>query len=110
MSAFFESEIIKEALDDINKLQEDVYGKLVHFHMMTYDEQIDHVTKLTELLDKQRIMYTRLSLSDDPDAVVMKESLNKTVALMGYPEGTDIKFLFDNMHTTIDALKEFLKA
>ena len=51
MSAFFESEIIKDALEDINKLQEDVYGKLVHFHMMTYDEQIDHVSKLTELLE-----------------------------------------------------------
>ena len=109
MSAFFESEIIKEALDDINKLQEDVYGKLVHFHMMDYDEQIDHVSKLTELLDKQRIMYTRLSLSDDPDAIVMKESLNKTVTMMGYPEGTDIAILFQNMHATIDALKEFLK-
>ena len=109
MSAFFESEIIKEALGDINKLQEEVYGKLVHFHMMTYDEQIDHVTKLTELLDKQRIMYTRLSLSDDPDAVIMKESLNKTVTMMGYPEGTDIAVLFKNMHATIDALKEFLE-
>ena len=32
----------------------------------------------------------------------MKESLNKTVTMMGYPEGTYIKFLFDNMHTTID--------
>ena len=110
MSAFFESEIIKNALDDINKLQEDVYGKLVHFHMMTYDEQIDHVSKLTELLDKQRIMYTRLSLSDDPEAVVMKESLNKTLTMMGYPEGTDIAVLFKNMHATIDALKEFLEA
>ena len=110
MSAFFDSEIIKESLDDINKLQEDVYGKLVHFHMMTYDEQIDHVSKLTELLDKQLIMYTRLSLSDDPDAVIMKESLNKTVTMMGYPEGTDIAVLFKNMHATIDALKEFLKA
>ena len=110
MSAFFESEIIKESLDDINKLQEDVYGKLVHFHMMTYDEQIDHVSKLTELLDKQRIMYTRLSLSDDPEAVVMKESLNKTVTMMGYPEGTDIAVLFKNMHATIDALKDFLEA
>ena len=110
MSAFFESEIIKEALDDINKLQEDVYGKLVHFHMMTHDDQIDHVTKLTELLDKQRIMYTRLSLSDDPDAVIMKESLNKTVTMMGYPQGTDISILFQNMHATIEALKEFLEA
>ena len=110
MSAFFDSEIIKEELGEINKLQEDVYGKLIHFHMMTYDEQIDHVSKLTELLDKQRIMYTRLSLSDDPDAVIMKESLNKTVTMMGYPEGTDIAVLFKNMHATIDALKEFLEA
>ena len=110
MSAFFDSEIIKDALEDINKLQEDVYGKLVHFRLMNHDKQVDHLSKLTELLDKQRIMYTRLSLSDDPEALIMKESLNKTVALMGYTEGTDIKFLFDNMHTTIDALKEFLKA
>ena len=110
MSAFFDSEIIKEELGEINKLQEDVYGKLIHFHGMTYDEQIDHVEKLTDLLDKQRIMYTRLSLSDDPDAVVMKESLNKTVTMMGYPEGTDIDILFQNMHATIDALKDFLKA
>ena len=109
MSAFFDSEIIKEELGEINKLQEDVYGKLIHFHGMTYDDQVDHVEKLTELLDKQRIMYTRLSLSDDPDAVVMKESLNKTVTMMGYPEGTDIAVLFKNMHATIDALKEFLE-
>ena len=109
MSAFFESEIIKEELGVINKLQEEVYGKLVHFHLMDYDEQVDHVAKLTELLDKQRIMYTRLSLSDDPDAVIMKESLNKTVTMMGYPEGTDIAVLFQNMHATIEALKEFLE-
>ena len=109
MSAFFDSEIIKEELGEINKLQEDVYGKLIHFHGMTYDEQIDHVEKLTDLLDKQRIMYTRLSLSDDPDAVVMKESLNKTVTMMGYPEGTDIDILFQNMHANIEELKEFLK-
>ena len=76
---------------------------------MNHDEQVDHVSKLTELLDKQRIMYTRLSLSDDPDAVIMKESLNKTVTMMGYPEGTDIAVLFKNMHATIDALKEFLE-
>ena len=77
---------------------------------MNHDEQVDHVSKLTDLLDKQRIMYTRLSLSDDPDAVIMKESLNKTVTMMGYPEGTDISILFQNMHATIDALKDFLEA
>ena len=110
MSAFFESEIIKEELGVINKLQEEVYGKLIHFHMMTHDEQLDHISKLSELLDKQRVMYARLSLSDDPECKVMKDSLNKTVTMMGYPEGTDVKLLFDNMHTTIDELKSFLEA
>mgnify|MGYP001349524762 FL=1 len=110
MSAFFDSEIIKEELGVINKLQEEVYGKLIHFHMMNHDDQLDHVSKLSELLDKQRVMYTRLSLSDDPEAIVMKDSLNKTILLMGYPEGTDIKLMFDNMYKTIDALKEYLKA
>ena len=68
MSAFLNQRSSK-SIGRINK-QEDVYGKLVHFHTMTYDEQIDHVSKLTELLDKQRIMYTRLSLSDDPEALL----------------------------------------
>ena len=78
--------------------------------MMTHDEQLDHISKLSELLDKQRVMYARLSLSDDPECKIMKDSLNKTVTMMGYPEGTDVKLLFDNMHTTIDALKSFLEA
>jgi hypothetical protein len=29
--------------------------------------------------------------------------------MMGYPEGTDIAILFQNMHATIEALKEFLE-
>ena len=37
MSAFFDSEIIKEELGVINKLQEEVYGKLIHFHLMDHD-------------------------------------------------------------------------
>lgn len=106
MSTFFDSEIIKEELGEINKLQEEVYGKLVHFHMMDHDEQLDHISKLSELLDKQRVMYTRLSLSDDPDAVKMKEQLEKSVELMGFPAGTDISVLFNGMTNTIDKLKQ----
>ena len=33
---------------------------------------------LSDLLEKQRVMYTRLSLSDDPKAVEMKENLVKS--------------------------------
>ena len=61
---------------------------------------------MIELLDKQRIMYTRLSLSDDPEAVKMKEQLAESVQIMGYPKGTDINVLFDTMKKTIEKMKE----
>ena len=33
------------------------------------------IEMLSILLEKQKIMYTRLSLSDDPEALTMKEQL-----------------------------------
>ena len=53
-------------------------------------------------------MYTRLSLSDDPKAVEMKENLRKSVAMMGFPPETDMTMLFSSMKATIDALKNYV--
>jgi hypothetical protein len=63
---------------------------------------------MTLLLEKQRIMYTRLSLSDDPQAVEMKENLKKSVVIMGFPPDTDMNLLFSSMNKTIESLKQFL--
>jgi hypothetical protein len=53
-------------------------------------------------------MYTRLSLSDDPQAVEMKENLRKSVVLMGFSPDTDMNLLFNSMNKTIESLKQFL--
>jgi hypothetical protein len=53
-------------------------------------------------------MYTRLSLSDDPKAVEMKENLRKSVSLMGFPPETDMNILFGSMTKTIESLKKYL--
>ena len=108
MSDFFDSEIIQEELKEINNLQERIYGSLFNFGMMTKEEKIENIEILTELLEKQRVMYTRLSLSDDPQAVEMKENLRKSVALMGFPPETDMSTLFNTMRATIDSLKSYV--
>ena len=108
MSDFFKSDIIQEELDNINQLQEDIYGSIMTFGGMDRETKLDHVEKLQTLLEKQRIMYTRLSLSDDPQAVEMKENLRKSVALMGFPPDTDMQVLFDSMNETIESLKKYL--
>ena len=108
MSDFFDSEIIQEELTEINNLQEKIYGSLFGFGVMSKEEKLEHIEILTDLLDKQRVMYTRLSLSDDPQAVEMKENLRKSVAMMGFPPETDMTMLFSSMKATIDALKQYI--
>ena len=105
MSDFFKSEIIRDELMAINRLQESIYKNAFSFDEMDREDQLDHIDDLTELLDKQRVMYTRLSLSDDPNAKRMKGELEKSVQLLGFPKGTDISVLFNGMNQTIESLK-----
>ena len=108
MSDFFDSEIIQEELKEINDMQEKIYGSLFGFGMMSKEEKLEHIDILTDLLEKQKVMYTRLSLSDDPKAIEMKENLRKSVAMMGFPPETDMTMLFSSMKATIDALKNYV--
>lgn len=108
MSNFFDSDIIQDELKEINKLQEELYGSILSFGMMPREDKLEHIEKLELLLEKQRVMYTRLSLSDDPEAVEMKENLRKSIALMGFPPETDMGILFTSMNKTIEALKKYL--
>ena len=75
---------------------------------MDRSEQVEHIELLTELLDKQKVMYARLSLSDDPEAIKMKKHLQQSIPLMGFPTGTDMTLLFDGMKKTISQLKDHI--
>ena len=108
MSDFFKSDIIQDELTEINNLQEQIYGSILTFGSMSNETKLEHIEKLQSLLEKQRVMYTRLSLSDDPQAVEMKENLRKSVALMGFPPETDMQTLFNSMNQTIESLKQYL--
>ena len=109
MSEFFESEIVQEELREINDLQQEVYGKMMNINSLSAEEKTEHIEKLIDLLEIQRIMYTRLSLSDDPKAKELKLQLEKSVTMLGFPEGTDIGMLFDHMHQTIKSLEKFVE-
>ena len=106
MGNFFNSEIIQEELMEINELQTSVYHNTLSFETMERDDQLEHIDELVELLEKQRVMFTRLSLSDDPEAIQMKEDLKRSIAVMGFPEGTDIQVIFETMDQTIATLKK----
>lgn len=109
MSKFFDSELIRQELQEINDLQKFIYENILTFGFMNREDKIEHIEKMEELLEKQKIMYTRLSLSDDPDAVEMKENLRRSILLMGFPPETDMNSLFKIMLKTIESLKKYLR-
>ena len=106
MSDFFDSKIVQKELQEINELQMSIYKNAMKFGTFSREDKVDHIEKLTELLEKQRVMYTRISLSKDQEAIDLKKHLQKSVELLGFPEGTDMLLLFSGMSNTIENLKK----
>ena len=106
--SFFDSEIVREELEVINELQNDIFQELSTFPTLSVEEKNEHIEKMTQLLEKQQLMYTRVSLSDDPQAIKMKEELQKSLILMGFPPNTNVNTFFETMTQTIKNLKLYV--
>ena len=102
---FFDSEVVRAEIAEISELQEEIYDNVFRFPQMNNQEKIDHVNLLQRLLNKQQILYTRLSLSDDPEAQRMKEKIMESAVMMGLPKNTDMNVIFNNMSKLIDMMR-----
>ena len=78
------------------------------FHYMNDEDKIYHIELLSKLIDKQKILYARLSLSDDPEAKQMKEDICKSATIMGLPDNVDMNTVFGQMSQMVDVMKEQL--
>lgn len=104
--SFFESEVVRAEMAEISELQEDVYKNVFSFQSMSKEEKVKHVELLQRLLDKQKVLYTRLSLSDDPEAVDMKSRILMSTQMMGLSENVDMNIIFSNMNALVESMKE----
>jgi hypothetical protein len=108
MGKFFQSEIIRQEMEDIFKAQKELYEVIIQFSSFTDEQKNAHIEKLKGLLHKQEVMWTRLSLSDDPEAIEMKEKIKITSAAMGFKDA-DMSVIFRSMRTTLESLQARLK-
>ena len=104
--SFFDSEVVRAEMTEISELQDDVYRNVFNFPKMSSEEKLFHVGLLERLIEKQKVLYTRLSLSDDPDAKKMKQNIVDSATMMGLPPGTDMNRVFSNMSKMLDVMKQ----
>ena len=103
--SFFDSEVVRAEMTEISELQDDIYRNVFNFPKMSSEEKLFHVSLLERLIEKQKVLYTRLSLSDDPDAKKMKQNIIDSATMMGLPSGTDMNTVFNNMGKMLDVMK-----
>ena len=102
---FFQSPVVRAEMAEISELQEEVYSNIFKFPSMKKEDQLYHVELLTRLIEKQQILYARLSLSDDPDALKMKENIIESASMMGIPNSVDMSKVFDQMSKMVETLR-----
>tara|TARA_B100000287_G_C20060153_1_gene554048 strand:- start:87 stop:422 length:336 start_codon:yes stop_codon:yes gene_type:complete len=104
--SFFQSEVVRAEMAEISELQEEVYSNVFTFPQMDGEDQMYHIDLLEKLLDKQQVLYTRLSLSDDPQAKKMKDQIRESANLMGLPSNVDMNILFKQMTQMLDMMRK----
>jgi len=104
--SFFQSPVVRAEMAEISELQEEVYSNVFKFPSMKKEDQLYHVEILTRLIEKQQILYARLSLSDDPEALKMKEQIIESASMMGLPSNLDMTSLFNNMSQAVEMMKQ----
>ena len=106
--SFFDSEIVRAEMAEIHELQEEVYNDVMKFPYLNDSEKLFHIEQLSKLINKQKIVYARLSLSDDPDAKKMKDEIIESASIMGLPKNVDISTMFNQMSQMVDLMKSQL--
>lgn len=100
--SFFSSDIVQEEVRKISELQKKVYANMFNFVLMDKEEKLKHLETLEQLIESQKLLYTRLSLSDDPEAREMKEHIIQHAVSMGMPANVDLNVLLENMRTLLE--------
>lgn len=97
---FFNSELVKEEINKIEELQSKAFHQFCNFDSLTQEEKRNHIKILQDLLNKQKLFYTRLSLSNDLEAVEKKNEFNSLF------NNVNIMQVFENLEQLISEMKE----
>jgi len=104
--SFFSSDIVQEEVRKLSELQKEVYNNMFDFALMDKEGRLEHLDSLERLIEAQKVLYTRLSLSDDPEAQEMKQRIIDHAIEMGMPRNVDLFTLLDNMKVILENTKK----
>jgi len=108
VSSFFESDVVRESLLELDELQSQLFADVMNMPFLDREGKKEHLDRMKEFLEKQKLFIFRLSLSDDPEAVEMKDKIMESARMLGLKDNQNINDFFDIMETNIKNLEKTL--
>ena len=108
MSEFFKSEQVRNDIFEMENLQRDLALTMSSGRVLNEEERKEHVEKLKLFLEKQKLFFFRVSLSDDPEAVQVKDHILETAQMFGFKEMTGMDKFFQQLDETIKKVEKDL--
>ena len=108
MTEFFRSAQVRAALAELAEIQDDLAHTMSNPRILSGDEKKDYVKKLKLFLEKQKLFFFRVSLSDDPEAVQVKDHILDTAQMFGFKEMTGMDKFFQQLDDTIKKIEKDL--
>ena len=97
MSSFFQSELVRGDIQEMAALQEYCFRCATNLALLDKERKLEYFEALRKLIDKQKIFYTRLSLSDDPEAKSVIENMKNAIVMLGADPKLTILDMFDDL-------------
>jgi len=106
MSDFFNSEQVQSTIAELTALQQQLVTEMPYLNRMKPEQKKDHLVTLKTFLEKQKLFFFRISLSDDKEALEMKQRLIDATKIFGVDNEMDnMDSFFEKLNETIDEIE-----
>jgi len=108
VNKFFDSEVVAAAMVELADMQEELLVKMFTSPMETKETRVAYINLMKEFLEKQKLFFFRLTLSDDEEAKEVKELIIKQAKILGIIEEDNTEDLFKSLEKTITELAKLI--
>ena len=108
--SFFQSELVRGDIQEMVELQQFCFRSAMNFILLDDERRLEYFDALMTLIEKQKIFYARIKLSDDPEAVSVLETMKQGVVMLGATPDTPIEQMFDELLEKVQMMKDKLES
>lgn len=108
MSDFFDSDIVRETMEELSEMQQELIQQVLYVPYMTKEQKKEHLELMKSFLEKQKILFFRMTLSDDEEAKRVREEIIKNAQMFGIVENSNTEDFFKALEVTIEGLAKMI--